>query len=494
MVKDKLYAYKEKRDFGVTQEPRGDAQAASSSRRRFVIQKHAATRLHYDLRLELDGVFKSWAVTRGPLARSRTTSGWRWRSRTIRSTTATSKGRSPRASMAAARCMLWDRGYWAPEGDEDARAGPGEGRTEIHARRRAAARQLGAGADGATTATGGKRTNWLLIKHRDEFAAQTDGAGDPGRTTARSPRAATMAEIAAGKGRAPKPFMTARPERSQADAVWDSRRRPRRRGPQAAGRRPRRAKRQATTAAASCRISFAPQLCRDRSSARPPATGWVHEIKFDGYRMQLRVEGGEATLEDPQGPGLDRKVPGHRARRRQLPDAIIDGEIVRARRARRAGFRRAAGGAVRRQDRRSGLLRLRPAVRRRRGSAPAAAARAQGAAAATPVGAPATTAALRYVEHFETGGDAVLRRPAGCRSKASSRSALDAPYRSGRTETLDQGQVPRRPRGGDRRLGHDRRQVPLAAGRRPSRRHFVYVGRVGTGFGAAKVADARCRG
>src|SRR6478609_1295393 len=62
----KLSSYRSKRDFTKTAEPSGDTATEPSSRRRFVIQKHAATRLHYDLRLELDGVFKSWAVTRGP--------------------------------------------------------------------------------------------------------------------------------------------------------------------------------------------------------------------------------------------------------------------------------------------------------------------------------------------------------------------------------------------------------------------------------------------
>src|SRR5437016_12322914 len=62
----KLSTYRKKRDFEKTDEPSGDVKVAPSRQRRFVIQKHAATRLHYDLRLEFDGVFKSWAVTRGP--------------------------------------------------------------------------------------------------------------------------------------------------------------------------------------------------------------------------------------------------------------------------------------------------------------------------------------------------------------------------------------------------------------------------------------------
>jgi hypothetical protein len=67
MASDKLSTYKQTRDFEKTQEPSGQAKLRASNRRRFVIQKHDATRLHYDLRLVLDGVFKSLAVTKGPI-------------------------------------------------------------------------------------------------------------------------------------------------------------------------------------------------------------------------------------------------------------------------------------------------------------------------------------------------------------------------------------------------------------------------------------------
>ena len=66
MEDSKLSKYRAKRDFTKTDEPSGETKIAASERHRFVVQKHAATRLHYDLRLELDGVFKSWAMTRGP--------------------------------------------------------------------------------------------------------------------------------------------------------------------------------------------------------------------------------------------------------------------------------------------------------------------------------------------------------------------------------------------------------------------------------------------
>ena len=101
MALKKLSTYRKKRDFDKTAEPSGDVKVAPAKQRRFVIQKHDATRLHYDLRLEFDGVFKSWAVTEDPRL-IRATSGSRSRSRITHSTTAISKAPSRTTSMVAA--------------------------------------------------------------------------------------------------------------------------------------------------------------------------------------------------------------------------------------------------------------------------------------------------------------------------------------------------------------------------------------------------------
>ena len=156
---------------------------------------------------------------------------------------------------------------------------------------------------------GGKRTNWLLIKHRDEFAKEGE-ATTSWKRTAPWPPGARMDADRAGKGRAPKPFMLAQGQESKADAVWHSNRgeaadaraggkqqrcEPRRR-PRRARQRKAPSRRRFPRCRISSRRSFAPRV------ERPPnRDGWCHEIKFDGYRVQLRVEDGDAALRTRKG-------------------------------------------------------------------------------------------------------------------------------------------------------------------------------------------------
>src|ERR1700757_5102481 len=121
MARKALATYRKKRDFTKTAEPSGEEVVASSNRLRFVVQKHAARRLHYDLRLELDGVFKSWAVTRGPsldphdkrLAVEVEDHPLDY---------GDFEGTIPEGEYGGGTAMVWDRGFWIPQGGDPKQA------------------------------------------------------------------------------------------------------------------------------------------------------------------------------------------------------------------------------------------------------------------------------------------------------------------------------------------------------------------------------------
>ena len=183
-----------------------------------MIQKHDATRLHYDLRLEFDGVFKSWAVTRGPsldphdkrLAVEVEDHPLDY---------GDFEGTIPEGEYGGGTVQLWDRGTW--ESDDPERGfKKGDLKFTLHGEKLHGSwvlvRMRG-------DRYGGKRTNWLLIKHRDEFAKEGNANNilDEDRSVASG---RTMKQIAEGKGKAPKPFMLAKARRANADAVWHSNR------------------------------------------------------------------------------------------------------------------------------------------------------------------------------------------------------------------------------------------------------------------------------
>ena len=170
MLKD----YRRKRDFTKTTEPSGDTAARRNVGLRFVVQKHDATRLHYDFRLELDGVLKSWAVTKGP---STNPADKRLAVRVEDHPLdyGDFEGTIPEGQYGGGTVMLWDQGTWEPIGDPHAGLDGGDLKFRLNGERMKGEWVLVhmKGRDQKTK--NGPRENWLLIKHRDDYATATDG-------------------------------------------------------------------------------------------------------------------------------------------------------------------------------------------------------------------------------------------------------------------------------------------------------------------------------
>ena len=219
MARDKLTTYRAKRDFEKTAEPSGALPVVPSERRRFVIQKHSARRLHYDLRLEDHGVFKSWAVTRGPsLDPADKRLAVEVEDHPL--DYGDFEGTIPKGQYGGGSVMLWDRGYWEPVGDLPAERVLAGGQMKF----RLEGERLG----GEWTLVRMRRdeergrNNWLLIKHRDQAAASAAQAAALLAEDRSVASGRTMAQITAGQGRGPTPFMLEPSARMRSNSVWHS--------------------------------------------------------------------------------------------------------------------------------------------------------------------------------------------------------------------------------------------------------------------------------
>ena len=471
MAVKKLSTYRNKRDFEKTAEPSGEARVAPSKRRRFVIQKHAATRLHYDLRLEFDGVFKSWAVTRGPsfdphdkrLAVEVEDHPLDY---------GDFEGSIPKGEYGGGTVQLWDRGYWESD-DPDKGFKKGDLKFTLYGDKLHGSWVL---VRMRHDRDGGKRTNWLLIKHRDEYAREgkANNVLDEDKSVASG---RTMEQIAAGKGRAPKPFMLAKTKRASADAVWHSNR-----GDDVISS-PAPAKALRGRQVAAMPDFVAPELCA--SVDRPPSgEGWCHEIKFDGYRVQLRIEDGVATLKTRKGLDWTDKFEAIAKEAGALPDMLIDGEVVALDREGTPDFS-ALQAAI--SDGKTGRLiffafdllfadamdiRTLPLRERKARLKELLEARRKGKAGS-----------VRYVEHFEVDGEAMMQSARELSLEGIVSKKLDSRYHSGRSESWTKAKS---------RDGHE---VVLGGWKSTNGKfrslmagvyrgdHLAFVGMVGTGFG-----------
>ena len=483
----RLSPYASKRDFKKTPEPTGDALVRSSDRLRFVVQKHDATRLHYDLRLELDGVFKSWAVTRGP---SLDPHDKRLAVEVEDHPLAYGdfEGTIPAGEYGGGTVLLWDRGYWQPEGmTADAGLKSGDLKFTLEGDKLHGSWVL---VRMKHDRTGSKRVNWLLIKHKDPEAHEGDGDAllQQDASVASGRR---LEQIAAGTGKAPDPFMVDAANGTHSDAVWHTRRA----GETLEAAKPRPAEKARKTArppvpAGAAQPAWpgfiAPQLCR---TVEQPPTGpeWGHEIKFDGYRVQLAVHDGTATLLTRKGLDWTARFKAIASAATALPDVIVDGEIVALDEAGAPNF--AALQAAIADERTDDLVffgfDLLHTAKGDQRTLPLRERKARLKAILESAG--QQDGRLRYVDHFAAGGDAVLL--AACRMSLEGivSKRLDAPYTSGRSESWTKAKC----RGGHEVVvggwaDTDGKFRSLLAGVYRGD-HFIYIGRVGTGFGEAVV-------
>ena len=326
-----LKTYRAKRRFGVTAEPKGKVNRRAGHA--YVIQKHAARRLHYDLRLELDGVMKSWAVTRGP---SLVPGEKRLAVQVEDHPIAYNKfeGTIPQGEYGGGTVMIWDRGHWQPEND------PHNGLAKGH---------LAFTLDGEKL-TGGwhlvrmhrrpgeKRDNWLLIKQHDESERSARDKDILEEKPLSAVTGRTMDEIANGPK---KEWRTNRTKVNQTK-VQSSKTA----GNASAARKPARAatitpvrRSESLTSAegypaGSARDvalpAFVAPCLATLSDKAPDSKGWLHEIKFDGYRIQARLDRGRVKLLTRKGLDWVKKFPTISGAIAKLPakNALIDGEIV----------------------------------------------------------------------------------------------------------------------------------------------------------------------
>ena len=307
---DSLSKYREKRDFTKTQEPAGVV--AEGGGNRFLVQKHAAGHLHYDFRIELDGVLRSWAVTRGP---SPNPDDKRLAVEVEDHPVAygTFEGTIPKGEYGGGTVMMWDEGTWEPIGDPHQGLEKGDLKFILHGQRLHGSWVL---ARMKPRPQDRGRNNWLLIKHRDgdAFDENAEAWLEDNATSIVSGR--SMDEIAAAgdkvwhSGKAEDSRMDGGPEPTKAQA-------------------PAKLKRAKPTKAYKPLKFMTPELAT-LADAVPEGPDWVHEIKFDGYRTMALIDQGEVRMLTRSG--LD-WTPKYQAIADQLKElavgqAIIDGEIV----------------------------------------------------------------------------------------------------------------------------------------------------------------------
>lgn len=455
-----LDSYRQKRDFTATPEPKGRKSRKSGDS--FVIQKHAARRLHYDFRLEMDGVLKSWAVTKGPsLVPGEKRLAVHVEDHPL--DYGGFEGTIPKGEYGGGTVILWDRGSWTPV--HDAKKGYAKGHLEFELK----GEKLGGRWHLVRMAgkKGEKRENWLLIKGEDAAARSAD---DPDILEQRPESVATGRKI---------------PEVATEKPGWSSK----------TGRIGSALDPAALKGATKGKLpDFVPPALASLAAAPPTGARWLHEIKFDGYRLQARIEGRQVKLLTRSGLDWTRKFgkPVVEAfRKLPVGAALIDGELVVETGTGASDFSALqADLSEGRSDRFSfyafDLLHLdghtltkAPLVERK-------------ALLEKLIGAAGGDGLLRYSGHFDESGAMVLRHACRLSLEGVISKLRDSPYRSGRGKSWVKSKCSARQEfviGGYMPSSVSRKAIGslvLGVQEDGALRH---VGRVGTGFSAAVAED-----
>ena len=301
-----LQRYWKKRNFEETPEPRGTTEARAG-RLKYVIQKHAASRLHYDFRLELDGTLKSWAVPKGPSLDP----GQKRLAVHVEDHPldyAGFEGIIPAKQYGAGTVLLWDRGYWTSIGDPRSSYRKGRLKFRLEGERLHGIWNL--------VRMGGRqeagKENWLLIKEKDDDARSGKRSDVTQILTQSVESGQTIEQIA-----------------SNGHRVWQSNRPAGKQATSTSSLRGTGATRLAGARRAPQDEWTPPQLAT--LADRPPiGDDWVHELKFDGYRILCRVKNKSATLLTRNDNDWTAKLQRIAEAAAALPvkNAWLDGEVV----------------------------------------------------------------------------------------------------------------------------------------------------------------------
>lgn len=306
---DPLATYNAKRDFGKTPEPAGKAQSSSGGDL-FIVQKHDATRLHWDLRLEVGGVLKSWAVTKGP-SPDPDIKRLAVRTEDHPMSYAEFEGTIPKEEYGGGTVMLWDRGTWAPiAGKSASDIEKGHLHFCLEGERMKGEWLL----IRLKKKPGEKRENWLLRKLQDDHAQEGDALVQRELTSVLTGR--SMAEIAADRkgeyslaGKKDDAFLAQMEKAASRNAGKAKTVKPAKPPPLPKFRKP--------------------QLATLVDDV-PTGNRWMHEIKFDGYRALIAAKGEEVRVYTRNGKDwTDKFAPlVETFAALDLPSCLIDGEIV----------------------------------------------------------------------------------------------------------------------------------------------------------------------